>query len=211
MNKSEWIEKLMQQYSKPMIRYAAAILKDTEAAREVVQECFLNLLEEPDGTVHLHLQGWLFRQCRNRAIDVWRKRQRQEPLDDTNDLPDFSSDPYKQLEQNRSLTVLQREVEKLSPRHQEVVWLKYHEGLSYKQISEIMGTSPSNVGFLLYEAVHRLRESAGLADTAKIVLPPRPVATALAAAAEAPKPPPLPGPPSADTSDHEIQESKRKW
>ena len=71
----------MSQYSKPMIwivwrLYCKAY---TEMAKEVVQECFLNLLEEPDGTVHLHLQGWLFRQCRNRAIDVWRKKQRQEP------------------------------------------------------------------------------------------------------------------------------------
>ena len=73
----------------------------------------------------------------------------------------------------QALATLQREIEKLSPRHQEVLWLKYHEGLAYKQIAEVMGISASNVGFILYEAVHRLRGSSGLADTAKIVLPVR--------------------------------------
>ena len=173
----------MLQYGKPMIRYASAILKDGELAKKVVQECFLGLLDEPDGTVHLHLQGWLFRQCRNRAIDAWRRR-RQEAIEGVDELPDFSLDPLQRLEENRILVLLQGEIQKLSGRHQEVLWLKYHEGLSYKQIAEIMDFSSSNVGFLLFQALQQLRDSSILSDTSKMTVSAR--ATEVAAKASIP-------------------------
>jgi RNA polymerase sigma-70 factor (ECF subfamily) len=52
---------------------------------------------------------------------------------------------------------LLRALEELPPRQQEVLRLKFGEGLSYKEISRITRLSVSNVGYTIHVAVSRLR------------------------------------------------------
>ena len=42
---------------------------------------------------------------------------------------------------------------------QEVVRLKFQNGMSYKEIADVTALSVSNVGFLLHTAINRLRTS----------------------------------------------------
>ena len=50
-------------------------------------------------------------------------------------------------------------VHQLSPRQQEVLRLRLHAGLSYREIAEVTGLTVSNVGFHLHQAVRSLRDS----------------------------------------------------
>lgn len=52
---------------------------------------------------------------------------------------------------------LQQEIANLPIREQEVLVLRIQQGLSYKQIAEIMDLSVSHVGVLVHQAVTRLR------------------------------------------------------
>ena len=166
VDRAQWIEQLMLRFSKSLIRYAAGILKDQEAAKEVVQECFMNLLDEnPDRFEGDHVRAWLFRECRNRSIDVWRKRRKLEPMTEAHEEAlsfqigeSGAGDPLRELETRRGVSGLKEEMRKLSPRHQEALWLKYNDGLSYKEIAEVMRLTPTNVGYILHEAVSRLRD-----------------------------------------------------
>ena len=45
----------------------------------------------------------------------------------------------------------------LSPKAQEALRLKFQEDLSYKEISEVMNESVSNVGVLIFEGLKKLR------------------------------------------------------
>lgn len=161
MDQSQWIEFLINRHSQPLVRYVTSILKDKEAAKEIVQECFLTLLEQNRDDVRDYIQAWLFRECRNRAIDLWRKRRRLEPLPENHDelLSFADADPFRDLELQQDVLRLRGEIGKLPARHQEILWLKYKDGLSYKEIGEVIGISPSNVGFILFEAVKSLREA----------------------------------------------------
>lgn len=58
--------------------------------------------------------------------------------------------------QDTSSEVL-RLLETLPENQQEVVRLKFQNGLSYREISEITGLSVSNVGYLLHAAIQTLR------------------------------------------------------
>ncbi len=71
-------------------------------------------------------------------------------------------------EEDSSLSVLERKreqsttlqaLEDLSKNQQEVLRLKFQEGLSYKEISHITGHSVSHVGVLIHEAMMKLREN----------------------------------------------------
>ncbi len=159
LDQSQSIESLIRRYSKSLIRYAASILKNSEAAKEIVQDCFLKVIEHPPENFSENIKGWLYRECRNRAIDSWRKSRKVEPLDqELEDTLCFSDpDPLQSLETSQSVDTLKREIQKLSSRHQEILFLKYNDGLSYKEISAVLNISVTNVGFILYEAVRTLR------------------------------------------------------
>jgi RNA polymerase sigma factor (sigma-70 family) len=48
-------------------------------------------------------------------------------------------------------------LERLSENQREVILLKFEQGLSYQEISEVTGLTPGNVGFLLHNGLKRLR------------------------------------------------------
>jgi RNA polymerase sigma-70 factor (ECF subfamily) len=138
-------------------------LKDTEAAKDVTQECFLKLLQIKEEIPQEKIQAWLYRECRCRAIDLWRKTRRLDRLDaqDEQALGFADSNPLQKLEIQRDLTQMHASIARLSARHREVLFLKYKEGLSYKEIAEVMGLTATNVGFILHEAMTALREGVG--------------------------------------------------
>ena len=97
--------------------------------------------------------------CRNGALDVVRKKHRMKPLNEV-ELEACASrepSPATQAEHNESADSAQRLLDNLPPNQQEVVRLKFQNGLSYKEISRITDLSVSNVGFLIHTAIKTLR------------------------------------------------------
>jgi RNA polymerase sigma-70 factor (ECF subfamily) len=153
--KSEWVVAALDLHERPLIRYAKWLLGDLEAARDVVQETFLRLCREDPRQLDGRVAPWLFTVCRNLAVDTRKKAGRTAPLDDvdvavTCDL-DERHDARQALDQVFDI------VATLPPNQREVVYLKFHGGLSYKEISAVTGLSVTNVGFLLHTAVRAIR------------------------------------------------------
>ncbi|MHC4940311.1 MAG: RNA polymerase sigma factor [Planctomycetota bacterium] len=155
MRHDTWVAAALRQYEKPLVRYANRILGDSDAARDVVQDCFVRLCREQPEQLNGRLQEWLFVVCRNRAIDLLRKAGRMDRLE--LDLPGEGADPQAELETKEQIASLRDQVERLPAREQEILHLKFAEGLAYKQIAAITGVSVGNVGFLLHRALQKLR------------------------------------------------------
>ena len=157
--KAEWIRSVLERFEGRLIRYAAQITGDLDRARDVVQETFLKLCEEEPAEIENYLAEWLFTVCRNRALDVQRKESRMTPLLDDElehrSSPALAPDKIVQLkESTRELLAL---LETLPRRQQEIVRLKFQNGLSYAEISRVTNLSVSNVGFILHQAIQALR------------------------------------------------------
>ena len=69
--------------------------------------------------------------------------------------------PFERLEQKEAAGFLLRIVATLPPRQQEVLQLKFQNGLSYQQIAEITKTTANNVGVLIHTALKTLRQKYG--------------------------------------------------
>ena len=167
----EWLPALVRRFELPLLQYAGRIVRCPDRARDVVQDTFLRLLERGPGPAALAdgnaAARWLFTVCRNRALDVCRKEHRMTYLDPDADREPPSPDPgpAETMARKETASALLRLVESLPPRQQEVVQLKFQNGLSYQEISEVTQLSVSNVGFLLHRALKALREQhARLAD-----------------------------------------------
>jgi RNA polymerase sigma factor (sigma-70 family) len=165
----EWIREVIDQHQGRLIRFAARITGDLDSARDVVQDTFLKLLREDPARTRDHVAPWLFRVCRNRALDVRKKEGPLMPLDDVpagrleQRTPDSLASLEKATTARRVLAILGE----MPPRQQEVLRLRFQEDLSYKEIGAITNCSVGNVGFLIHTGVKHLRQRLGA------VVPPR--------------------------------------
>ena len=70
---------------------------------------------------------------------------------------DPHADPTVGLERNEEQQLVEQQILQLPTREQELLSLRLSHGMSYKQIAEITGLTTSNVGFLLHQALMRLK------------------------------------------------------
>jgi RNA polymerase sigma-70 factor (ECF subfamily) len=157
---SNWLDAVVERFEGSLVRYAAQITGDLERGRDVVQETFLRLCREPAVAASDHLGQWLFTVCRRLAIDVRRKEKRMSTQLENTAMCEAPSRGIGQpeIDQSEYMANLVRQLARLPANQQEVVRLKFQEGMSYKQIAAITGLSVSNVGYLLHVAVNALRE-----------------------------------------------------
>jgi len=158
--RTEWVRAAVDRYAGPLTRYAALITGDLEQARDVVQDTFVRLCAEKPGTVNAHLAQWLFTVCRNRALDVHRKESRVKPLSEVemNSQASSNPSPAEHAEQRETASELLGLLAQLPKNQQEVVRLKFQNGLSYQEISKITKLTVSNVGFLIHTAIKTIRQ-----------------------------------------------------
>lgn len=158
--KSEWVTQVVDQYQDRLVRYAFRFVGDAQAATDIVQDTFLKLCREDVNSLQPFVAQWLYRVCRNRALDVRRKERRMSQTDvaeldrktSENRSPDHSASIHD--EANKALIALA----KLPDNQQEVIRLRIEHGLSYREISEITELSVGNVGYLLHTGLKTLRE-----------------------------------------------------
>ena len=151
---------LVRRYELPLTQYAARITGCRERARDAVQDTFLRWRQHaPADLPEADTPKWLFTVCRHRALDLCRKEQRMTYLDHdpATDEPSPEPGPAETLARKEAAGFLLRILEKLPPRQQEVIQLKFQNGLSYQEISEVTQLSVTNVGFLLHQGIKALR------------------------------------------------------
>ena len=156
-----WLHATFERLERPLIAYAMRLLGgNVEIARDCVQECFLRLCRESRSHVEGHVDAWLFKNCRNRAMDHHRQEARMRIDSDSTALATATApanEPAGYLTRCEEQEQLHNQIARLPTREQEVLSLRLGQGLSYKQIAEITDMSVSHVGVILHEAVTKLR------------------------------------------------------
>lgn len=154
-----WVRSAVDRYEGPLTLYAARLLGDADAARDVVQDTFLKLCTQDRAAIESRLAEWLFTVCRNRALDVLRKESRMTHLSEEQVQRCLSTTPGPaDLAERRELSARVLDLMDTLPLNQrEVIRLKFQNGFSYQEISRISGHSVSNVGFLIHAGMKTLR------------------------------------------------------
>jgi RNA polymerase sigma-70 factor (ECF subfamily) len=88
------------------------------------------------------------------------RRRRHRPLSEFTEIPDPGSDSYSIAQNNKMVERLYAEVRRLAPADRSLVLL-YLDRLSYREMADILGISPDNVGVRLNRIKKRLCESLG--------------------------------------------------
>ena len=150
--KPEALAHAVAEWREPLTRYATRILGDRDRACDVVQDTFLRL-HESGGDIPAHaLKSWLFRVCRNRALDVLRRERRAVGLEAAGEL---AVEP--RGERARTLVELGQLIDDLPAEKREVMSLRYPDDRSSRQISQQTGLTVSHVGTILHQATKTLK------------------------------------------------------
>jgi RNA polymerase sigma factor (sigma-70 family) len=146
-------------YRTRLVRFSLGYLGNQEEAKDIVQDVFLKVLANQ--TVPDNFRAWIYEICRNRCIDRLRSQKRR--LDDQT-MPTPS---YIAAHQTGNLTRLvkgeQREqlwhrLALLPVQQREVILLRYTEGLSRAEISQVLGIPENLVKHRIYNGLDKLRK-----------------------------------------------------
>ncbi len=128
-------------------------MKNPDHSQDVVQETFLRLCAHPELEGSQNLPAWLYKVCRNLAIDNARYEQKILPIERATPL---SSAPDA-MELKKDAAVALRCIEALPQVQREVVKLRLLHELSYREIAEVTGRSVGTIGYQIHEGLNRLR------------------------------------------------------
>ena len=154
-------DRLVAEYEAPLLRYAERILRDADAAQDVVQNTFMSLFRNwrEEWTPSPALSSWLYRVAHNAAVDHLRRETRRKVLHERQ-----AEEAPQEMPPNRGAAfrisegaeAAARALGTLALREQQLVILKVYEDLSYREISDITGLTGSNVGYILHHAMRKL-------------------------------------------------------
>jgi len=151
---------LVRRYRDGLFHHAAWILKDWQEAIDVTQEVFIKAMRErrffDEG---FKMKAWLFRVTSNLCFNMRRDKKRRAGLLEKHPRP--RSTQADQIEivyaDERQKEILDA-IEEMTPKHAEILKLRYYGDLSYKEIAETLDIKLGTVMSRLSRARGKLME-----------------------------------------------------
>jgi len=142
-----------------MYRYALSIVHEPETARDVVQDCLAkiwSIRKELDKVEKVN--AWAFRIVRNRCIEIMR-RNRYADLDEKVVNMRHVAQVENQAITNDFMSFMKQIVNDLPDKQREVFHLREVEDMSYQEIAETCGLTPSDVKVNIHRARKKVKEA----------------------------------------------------
>lgn len=148
-------------YVEPVYRFIFFKISNKEEAEDATSEVFLkawHYVSSPDKDID-SFRRLVYTIARNHVIDIYRKRAKEQTqaLEQSADL-EADTNLAKELDIKLGTESLLVTMKKLKQEYQDVLHLRYIEGLSVKEIAKIMDKPYGNVRVLLHRAVKKLKE-----------------------------------------------------
>ena len=158
-------EDLVSRYHQKVYMVILGMLRNRDDALEVAQETFFRAFRKINS-----FQGgssfytWIYRIAVNISIDTQRRYKRN-PLDFRESMDgvmeaqnEVAKDPFADMHDRELREKLTKAINDLTPEHKAVIVLRTIEGLSYKDIGEILGCSEGTVMSRLHYARKKLKD-----------------------------------------------------
>jgi len=153
---------LMERYDGKLSRYGKKFLSEKENIEDIVQDVFISTFQNINNfDTSLKFSSWIYRIAHNAFVNGLKRQQRSAVLG--LDLDTFVShmvyeDPVIEAREHETMKkMIDQGLEKLTPKCREVIILHYLEGLSYKEISDILQIPAGTVAVRVLRGKDALR------------------------------------------------------
>ncbi len=150
-------------YYNKLLRYGLVITRDKEVVEDVIHDVFMWLVENPGKVKAIrNFDEYLFRAVKQNLYKKFNYK-----LSSEKHNHKATAEKGEVYEQHCEIKIIEeetsRELIKTLPQHQqEVLYLRYYEGLSFIEIGSIMGTNDQVTRNYAYRALKSLRKSADI-------------------------------------------------
>lgn len=165
---------LVQRHQERAWRIARGMIGDREEASDLAQEAFLRVFKALDRFDFQHeFTTWLSRIVSNLAIDHLRRRR---PIttgeDDGETRPEREDEsaprPADRIEREETARLVRECIDRLAPHFRNVMVLRELEGLSCKEIAEIVGATQVTVRWRLHRGRKLFQEEWSRVEAARL-------------------------------------------
>ena len=160
---------LVQRWERDVLSFLIHMLGSVEEAEDLVQDTFVKVFRKA-GSYQANgmFRSWLFRIAGNLARTRLRRRKilrwvRFDPV--AHDTKGAGPGPDEDLEQVQRVSAVRGALARLPDRQREALTLHRFQGLRYKEVAQVMGTTEPGVESLIQRAMATLRlDLAGKGD-----------------------------------------------
>lgn len=152
---------LVDRHQAAAFRVALALVGDGDLAQDVVQDAFLKAFKGLEGfRGDAAFRTWLLTITANAARGALRRqgRRREASLESAGPVRTAAMDPQERVAVREAAARARAMLQELPEKQRLAVQLRIDEGMSFREIGEIIGSSEGAARVNYFHGIHRLRE-----------------------------------------------------
>jgi RNA polymerase sigma-70 factor (ECF subfamily) len=149
---------LYERYMNQLYRYIYYRIGDPGLSEDFTEVVFLRVWESMASfdVDRISFKGWLFRVAQNLLVDYYRTRKKQHSLDEDFDFPDPQQSPEDRMITSERETLVISALKELKQEYQEVLTLRFVNGLSHAETAQVLNRTIGAVRVLQHRALRAL-------------------------------------------------------
>ncbi len=149
-------EKVFRHHYDGMFQLARKMLNDDAESKDVVSDVFANLLKSNTDLKSDTLQAFLLTSVRNRCINLLVHKQKQQQMQKAVVVEMITPE---QTAEHEQLQLLHRYIDSRLPKlSQQILRLRYQQGLKYREIAQVLQVSEVTVHNHLSQSLKQLKD-----------------------------------------------------
>lgn len=147
-----------EEYSDQLFRFCVLRVSNRELAYDLTQDTFMRFWDSLcEGMTVTNARAWLYTTARHLIIDNYRKQKTDSLERELEQGRQFASDEHEIMQTDAEMNLLLEKIAELSVDEQELISLRYIDGLPPREIAEVLSESANVVSVRLHRAVSKLK------------------------------------------------------
>lgn len=162
------LSELYRRHVDVVYRYVRLRVGDTTVAEDLTAEVFLRMLEDLKGYRYANVPfvTWLYRIAHARTVDYWRRTGRRRELELSDQIAATEEAPESIVDARLEQADLTVALRRLTDLQQQVIILRFVEGMRLTEVAAVMGKTIGAVKALQHRALASLARLMGEQDKA---------------------------------------------
>lgn len=154
------VGEIYERYQLAIFRFLYYRVGDLQTAEDLTSEVFIRMIKGLPEYTHdkFSFKAWLFRIARNLSIDHYRSSNRRKEIElDEDQIPNHDN-PLDHVEQGLTNEKLSQALNKLPTNQRDVIVMRFVNGMSIREVAQVMNRSQDSIKGLQRRALIALRD-----------------------------------------------------